>query len=145
MMKSTFILSVFFAVAATTFSCEYDREEDEIVEVTPVDTTTTTDTTTTDTTTTDTTTTPVADTYENKIKAIVDLNCATNASCHGSGASGTAGDFRTYTILKIDADNGNLKTQVVDLKEMPYGPVEFVTPSDRKVFEDWLADGAPEK
>lgn len=140
-MKSTFILSVFFAVAVIAFSCEYDREEEEILEVIPIDTTTT-DSATTDTTTTDTTTASPAVTYENTIKKIVDLNCANSSSCHGAGTS--YDEFTTYAVLKINADNGKLKTQVVISEEMPYLN-DFAPPTDRKVFEDWLAAGANEK
>lgn len=128
------------ATAIVIVSCEYDREEEEIVEVDPIDTTST-DTTTSDTTITDTTTTPVVDTYENKVKAIIDLNCAASSGCHGSGSS--AGDFTSYAGLKIDVDNGLVKTHI-ESGYMPYGAA-FNPVSDKDVVLKWITDGAKEK
>jgi len=125
MIRPKFYIAVFAVSILTIFSCE--KDEVEVVTEEPIDTSTTV----------------VVSTYENKIKIIVDLNCGIFSGCHGEGASATAGDFTTFAGLKIDIDNGKVKTQVVDLEAMPVGS-NFNPSTDRKVFEDWLLAGAKE-
>lgn len=142
------LLIIFSAISLTylTFSCEYQMEEEEVVEETQDTTNTNNDTTSvdttnnnTDTTTTDTggTTTPV--TYDNTVKAIIDANCAFGG-CHG--AASVFGDFTTYAGIKIDIDAGKVNNRVVVLKNMPQAG--FSDEANRDIIEDWLNDGAPE-
>jgi uncharacterized membrane protein len=143
MMKSTFFLSVFLAAAIVIVSCEYEREEDEVVAVDPIDSAVTVDTTTsdttattTDTTTTDTTTTPPAVTYDNTVKAIMTDNCV---GCHAPG--GQFPDLSTYA--GVNAKSARVKDRASVIQNMPPG-ANTMTTSDRDVLKDWIESGAKE-
>ncbi len=147
--RSLFVTSFFFTVVSLMLSqlivsCEYDREEDEILVEETADIMEPEDSSEVDTS--DNSNTPVippAPTYENKIKAIIDLNCV-SANCHGEASQ--LGDYTSYQGVKIDVDNGKMKDRVVDGNPsfMPLGG-DFVPSSDRKVIEKWLLAGAIEK
>ena len=138
MVKLTFLLSVFFAATITIVSCEYDREEEEIV-IDPILTdTTATDTTSTGVIDTTTTTIPPVVTYNNTVKAIMDVSCA-NPSCHVAGVRFP--DLSFYSNVK--AQSSRVKVRAVDQETMPPSS-HPMSSSDRKVLEDWLVAGAKE-
>lgn len=89
--------------------------------------------------------TPIADidcstvTYSAVISMLTASKC-NSASCHGSGSSN--GDFTDYTGIKPLADNGKLKTEVLDTQEMPRG--SSLTSEQLGQFKCWLDAGAPD-
>lgn len=79
--------------------------------------------------------------YCNKIKPIIDLNCAI-AGCHVSGFP--SGDFTQYAGVKAKVDNGNILLRVFsDPPSMP--PSNPLPASDTTLLGQWLREGAKEK
>lgn len=76
-------------------------------------------------------------TYSSIVFPIIQTNCN---GCHSSGYS--AGDFTTYSGLKIRIDNGSFKNRVFTLKNMPTaGPL---SPEILEKIQCWLDAGAPD-
>lgn len=84
---------------------------------------------------------PVKITFQNKVKAIIDLHCAVSG-CHVGGFP--QGDFTTYAGLKEKVDNGIFRLNVIDLKSMP--PIDKPDLSEEEIvtLECWLQQGATE-
>jgi hypothetical protein len=79
--------------------------------------------------------------YCNKIKPIIDLNCAVTG-CHVSGFD--KGDFTSYPALKAKADAGLIRQYVLESRIMPPPPREL-SDADTTLISQWLAGGAREK
>ena len=80
-------------------------------------------------------------TYVADIKTIVNTKCAISG-CH-DGNSGIIG-FNTYIPLKERADNGRIKSYVIELKIMPPSTAKQLTDDEKKLIQCWLDNGAPE-
>ena len=80
----------------------------------------------------------VSATYNTDVKPIVTANCNMSA-CHNSGSSN--GDFTSYAGLKNKADNGTLKSRVVDQKNMP--PSGALSTDNINKINCWISAGAP--
>ncbi len=76
-------------------------------------------------------------TYDGTIKAIVSTNCNFEG-CHAVGSMN--GSYEDYAGLKVVADNGKLKTRVIDLKTMP--PTGALPTEQLNQLQCWLNDGA---
>lgn len=88
--------------------------------------------------------TPVCDStkvlYCNKVKPIIDANCATSG-CHNAGAS--AGDFTNNndpSTLRDEVKSGNFKDFVIVNKSMPIG--FSLSADDLNTLTLWLDSGA---
>lgn len=84
---------------------------------------------------------PCRPTYVSDIKTIVQAKCAITG-CH-DGNSGIIG-FNTYIPLKERADNGRIKSYVIELKIMPPATAPQLTDNEKKLINCWLDNGAPE-
>ena len=84
---------------------------------------------------------PCHATYVADIKTIVNAKCAISG-CH-DGNSGIIG-FKEYTPLKERADNGRIKSYVIELKIMPPATAPQLTDNEKKLIKCWLDNGAPE-
>lgn len=87
---------------------------------------------------------------------IADVDCSTvtfsetifpifEQSCNASGCHGGAsynGTFTSYEAIKVIADNGKLKQQVLDNRTMPKGGA--LTSEELGQIKCWLDAGAPE-
>jgi mono/diheme cytochrome c family protein len=88
---------------------------------------------------------PIADvdcstvTFSATIFPIFEQNCNTSG-CHGSGAAN--GVFSDYDAIKVIADNGKLRTEVLDDRTMPIGST--LTSEELGQIKCWLDAGAPE-
>lgn len=81
-------------------------------------------------------------TYSTVIKPIIVTNCAQTSNCHdGSGISAPL-DLNTYADLKTFFDNGQLKSRVFTLKDMPPSPA-VLPDSLLKKINCWMNSGAP--
>lgn len=78
-------------------------------------------------------------TFEQTIFPIFEQSC-NNAGCHG-GASYN-GTFTSYEAIKAIADNGMLKTRVLDEMTMPKNG--SLTANELDQIKCWLDAGAPE-
>lgn len=112
-MKKLFLL---FTVALLWSACSYEKGEVPVAEI-PCD----------------------SMSYATNIVPI--LNEACN-SCHVPGGGGT-GDFSSYPELKLAADNGSLKRQVMSKAMPPAGSPE-ITDRQRSMIKCWVEQGAPQ-
>lgn len=76
--------------------------------------------------------------YASQIAPLTTTYCN---GCHSAGGTGT-GDFTTYAGLKLKADNGSLKTRVVDVKDMPQAGSPPLSDAERKLIKCWIEQGA---
>ena len=78
-------------------------------------------------------------TYQNKVKQIIDLNCATSG-CHDVNSG--SGNFTNFNGLKPKLESGFFRSRVLRDKNMPpSGPLPQKTLDDLKC---WLEKGYPE-
>lgn len=78
-------------------------------------------------------------TYTNRVKIIIDNNCALSG-CHIQGFA--AGDFTTYNGIKTKVDLGVFEDRVIIKKDMPLsGPLPD---SLIAILKNWLQQGACE-
>jgi hypothetical protein len=77
-------------------------------------------------------------TYTNRIQPLVQANCAISG-CHVADGDGP-GDFTQFDELKAYADNGELRTRVLDDQDMP--PSGPLSSCDREIIRLWLEAGA---
>ncbi len=75
--------------------------------------------------------------YSEDIKPLVNKNCALSG-CHNAGADL---DWTVYDKLKVRADNGKIKTRVIDQGSMP--PSGKLPQSELDMIQCWLDAGAP--
>lgn len=98
---------------------------------------------------TDTTDTTACDStkvlYCNKIKPIIDLNCAISG-CHVTGGTGN-GIFSTYAGVKAKVDHcaGPRTFREIVLIDQSMPPAGPLTTGDLNLMTQWLDAGAPEK
>ncbi len=78
-------------------------------------------------------------TFSETIFPIFEQNCNTSG-CHGGTSNN--GIFTSYDAIKVIADNGKLKTQVLDQRTMPKGG--SLTSEELGQIKCWLDAGAPE-
>tara|TARA_B100000780_G_scaffold276491_1_gene245185 strand:- start:2299 stop:2667 length:369 start_codon:yes stop_codon:yes gene_type:complete len=110
-------LLCFWGIVST--SCYYDNEEDLYPQSFECDTT--------------------AITYDGKVGAIINQNCATSG-CH-DGISGAI-SLTNYGAVKAIVDNGKLENRVLISRDMP--PTGNLTYCEYQQLEIWLSKGAPE-
>ena len=76
-------------------------------------------------------------TYTANIKPIVEAKCAITG-CHVAGFAN--GDYTTFNAVKQVADNGLLRSRVLDDKTMPL--TGSLTEAELNKFNCWLMTGA---
>ena len=143
MLKKYWIVAGFALLAVQFESCENEMEEEEKEEVVD-NTNTNTDTTTTGGTGGNTAVAycdTASPTYDNTVKAIIDLNCATASSCHGAGSS--FGVFTSYSAVNSKVSTGSFKNRVITQKNMP--PNATLSATTLEKLQCWLDKNAPEK
>jgi hypothetical protein len=77
-------------------------------------------------------------TFSSTIMPIINSNCS-GSGCHGSGSSN--GEFTSHSTIKPYADNGKLKSRVIDIQDMPKGG--SLTADQLAQINCWLNAGAP--
>lgn len=77
-------------------------------------------------------------TYSATIAPLISSNCG-SSGCHGSGSSN--GELISYTKIKPYANNGKLKSRVIDIQDMPQGG--SLTADQLGQINCWLNAGAP--
>ncbi|MDF2437561.1 MAG: cytochrome c [Bacteroidota bacterium] len=77
--------------------------------------------------------------YASQIAPLVTNFCV---GCHSPGGSGN-GEFTDYAGLKQKADNGSLHNRVVVVKDMPEAGSPTLSDAERKLFDCWIKQGAP--
>lgn len=77
-------------------------------------------------------------TFEKIIFPLVESSCG-NAGCHGANALN--GEMLNYSQIKAFADNGELKTHVLEVQDMPQGGT--LTSEQLGQVKCWLDAGAP--
>lgn len=75
--------------------------------------------------------TPVAISYTNTAKSIIDNSCT---GCHRG--------FSSYATIKKIVDKGEFKHEVIDTRDMPKG--QQLSTEDYAKLKAWLEAGAPE-
>lgn len=81
-------------------------------------------------------------TYQNKIEAIIQNNCAISG-CH-TGVSPTGGLFLdTYAQVKAIADNGNLTDRTIVQQDMP--PSSPLSNCEMEAIQKWVNNNSPEQ
>ncbi|TCI93534.1 hypothetical protein [Tenacibaculum sp. M341] len=86
------------------------------------------------------TTDPIAKvTYEKDVKGIINSSCATT-SCHDSTSPAANLNLTTYTLVRNEAENGNLLGRVNSTSNFmpPSGPLPSST---RAILDKWKDDG----
>ena len=76
-------------------------------------------------------------TYSQVIKPLFDRTCG-GSDCHGNGAP--YGAITNYSNTKRYADNGDLKKEVLDTRDMPIGIT--LTAAELGQVQCWLDGGA---
>ncbi|MFI5217892.1 MAG: hypothetical protein ACHQNT_00275 [Bacteroidia bacterium] len=84
---------------------------------------------------------PVKITYENSVKAIIDLHCAISG-CHVSGF--VIGDYTTYAGIKAKVDNGTFRFRIFETGSMPPAPQPPLSEEELTTLKCWLDQGANE-
>ena len=80
--------------------------------------------------------------YNGIIKNIINTNCATTGSCHGSPQDQGGGEYATYAQVKEKVTNGTFHNRVFVLMDMPSGAQ--LSTCDLQKLKDWVDKGAPE-
>jgi len=81
-------------------------------------------------------------TYQNKVEAIIQNNCAISG-CH-TGVSPTGGLFLdTYAQVKAIAENGDLTDRTIVQQDMP--PSSPLSNCEMEAIQQWVNNNSPEQ
>lgn len=83
--------------------------------------------------------------YAANIAPILNTNCGTNNSCHGSSNT-SAIDLSAYAGTHAVASNGKLVSCIVwdgNASQMPQGSTNQISICDQTKIKKWVAAGAP--
>jgi hypothetical protein len=76
-------------------------------------------------------------TYDNQIKSIIDLNCAT-ADCH-DGSGSAPGDYGSYAGMSTTINSGAIETRVITDRNMPPLSSSITLDiADLKLIQCWI-------
>ncbi len=80
-------------------------------------------------------------TYESEVGKLMTNYCI---SCHSGDKPADGVDLTTYENVKKQAEKGELTEKMNDEND-PMPPSGMLTASKRKIIDDWISNGMPEK